>query len=347
MKEFWKKKTIVSYFLSVLVFFIHVSSFANYRADGGFISEVNRFASIFLKRAITSHAIILFFVLSGVLFYRNYDKTVYLAKLKSRIKTLLVPFLAWNIIWMLFEMVTSYTALSRFVGGREPFALTLTNVFDAVFHYGCNGPFWFIFELMFFVIIAPIIDLAIKNKHIGISIALLLLVLAEFDIGLPSPLFYSKEAISYYIIGGIIGKHYFEAFSRKSSRKVQWISLIVFVFSVIYSYFYVAFEPKLPIMVNKIVIIASAFAFWNASDLVVERLKMRGFYSNSFANFAMHINVSAVLSKLFYIALPKTPLFAIPNFVLTVITTLLLINLFCAGLKRFLPSVNSVLMGEK
>lgn len=347
MEYFWKKKTIVSYLLSVFVFLIHISSLSNYKNSGGFISVVNNFLEIFFKRTITSYAVVLFFIISGVLFFRNYDKTMYFDKIKSRIKTLAIPFLIWNVIWMFFEIVTSYTFLSSYFIGREKFEITVSNVLNAIFHYGCNGPFWFIFELFFFVIITPIIDKIIKNKYIGFSVALVILILSQFDIGLPSPLFYSKEAISYYILGGIIGKHFWEKFSMKSSGKIQWISVIGVIICTIYTYFRISLQFEILILIHKILNLSYAFFFWYSMDMFIDKMRMYEFYSHSFAVFAMHVNVSAIVSKLYYIILPKTPHFAIINFVLTIASTLLIINIFCLLLRRFFPKLNAILMGMR
>ena len=38
---FWKKKELVSFILSILVFFIHIFSFVQYRDTGSIISAVN------------------------------------------------------------------------------------------------------------------------------------------------------------------------------------------------------------------------------------------------------------------------------------------------------------------
>lgn len=347
MKYFWKKKTIVTYWLSVFVFLIHISSFANYNSEGGFIAGLNDFVELLFKNVFTIFSVPLFFIISGVLFYRNYDKTMYLEKLKSRIKTLVIPFLIWNTIWMLFEIFTSYTFLSSYFIGREKYVLTIQNILNSIFHYGSNGPFWFVFELFFFIIITPIIDKITNNKYIGLFVALIILLLAEFDIGLPHPLFYSKEALSHYIIGSVIGKHYFEKFKNKSSSKEQLVSVVFTIFFSVYYFVCLSLNIEQPMFLKNFLIVFLSITFWNLMDLFVDKMKEYNFYSYSFAVFAMHINVSAVISKLLYMILPKTQYMVLPNFILTLIITLSLINLFCTILKSFLPKFYSLLMGSR
>ena len=61
----------------------------------------------------------------------------------------------------------------------------------------------------------------------------------------------------------------------------------------------------------------------------------------------MHMNISAIITKLIALCLPRTPWMAIPNFIITVILTLIVINVVCVLLERFLPHVNAVLMGNR
>ena len=61
---FWKKKEIVSFILSVLVFFVHISSFAQYSNTGNLISTINEKVSFFFKESITSFAVPMFYILS-------------------------------------------------------------------------------------------------------------------------------------------------------------------------------------------------------------------------------------------------------------------------------------------
>ncbi len=68
---------------------------------------------------------------------------------------------------------------------------------------------------------------------------------------------------------------------------------------------------------------------------------------HSFLVFAMHVNVGAIVTKLLYLALPKSYIFAIPNFIATTIITLLIIELFCVALKKLCPKVFELLSGGR
>ena len=185
---FWKKKEFISFLLSILVFFIH-SHFAQDIASDNFISLVNQKVSYFFSDSITRYAIPMFFMMSGISFYKEYSNKKYLAKMKSRLLTLVIPYLLWNTIWMIWEIFTSYSILANFSSG-EPYPLTLISILKGIFFYGCNVPFWFIFDLIIFSFAAPIVFLIIKNKYVGMISVICLSVVSLFGIHLPTSIFY-------------------------------------------------------------------------------------------------------------------------------------------------------------
>ena len=99
---FWKKKEYISFLLSILVLFIH-THFADTIISDCLISVVNNKVSYFFSDSITRFAVPMFFVLSGISFFKDYNNKKYLSKIKSRLFTLVIPYLLWNTIWMLWE----------------------------------------------------------------------------------------------------------------------------------------------------------------------------------------------------------------------------------------------------
>ena len=220
---FWKKKEFISFLLSILVFFIH-SYFAPDNTSNSFISVLNHKTSFFFSRSITQFAVPMFFILSGISFFKDYNNKKYPAKIKSRIFTLVIPYLLWNTVWMLWEIFCSHSFLASF--SENAFALTPLNIFKGIFFYGCNAPFWFIFDLIVFSFAAPLVFLIIRNKHIGIASVVCLSVVSLFGIHLPTALFYYPTAILFYMTGAIIGYHYFDFASRKSSKPMKLFSVL-------------------------------------------------------------------------------------------------------------------------
>lgn len=344
---FWKKKDIISYMLCVLVFFIHISTLELYPQSGTAIADVNGFLKVFLKTGITRYAVPMFLILSGIAFFKNYSNKKYPQKLKARLHSLVVPYLLWNTVWILFGIICSYTFISSFMIGREKVVLSFQNILSGIFLYKYNLPFWFIFDLIIFAVLAPVINWLISNKYIGVAVIVAVIVLMNFDLGYPAYAFFNPDVILYYLIGAYIGKHCFNICAKKSSLTLQVVSIVYFVIYLCFQQFVLIKEYDLPAVAEAVSVILCAFAVWCIFDLFIDKIKNRKIYKSSFAVYAMHINVSAVVTKLLYFVLPKSAVFAMVNFSLTVVVTLLLIYAFCVVLARFLPGVYYVLMGRK
>ncbi|MBR5451495.1 MAG: acyltransferase [Clostridia bacterium] len=343
---FWKKKEFISFILSILVFFIH-SNFAQDSASGSLISVINQKTSFFFSSSITQFAVPMFFMLSGITFFKEYDNTKYLTKIKSRLFTLIVPYLLWNTIWLVWEIFSSYSFISKFSSADTDYSLTLTNVLKGVFFYGCNQPFWFMFNLIIFSLAAPIVYFIIKNKYIAFASIITLSVLALFGIHIPTSVFYYPNSIIFYLIGATIGYHYFDFISKKSSRKTQIVSIALLSA-------YILAKNILPqelhidnYLTEVIMFTLCAFALWNVADIFIEKIKPRAIYRRSFAIYAMHLNVAIIILKVLNMVLPQSEWLEIPKFIIMVVLTLIIINLVCSFLERFLPKIYAVLMGNR
>jgi peptidoglycan/LPS O-acetylase OafA/YrhL len=120
--------------------------------------------------SIARVAVPLFFIMSGFLFFRGaaFSAAIYRAKLRSRVKSLLIPFLFWNLA--LFALV----AVGQHVPGLAPFfngqaqpltAMSPFQMVDAVIgitRYPTAYQFWFICDLMILVVLSPLLWLAAR-----------------------------------------------------------------------------------------------------------------------------------------------------------------------------------------
>ena len=343
---FWKKKEFISFLLSILVFFIH-SYFAQEITDTSFISVVNHKVSYFFSCSITRFAVPMFFMMSGITFFKDYNNKKYLAKIKTRLFTLVIPYLLWNTIWMLWEIFTSYSFIAKFSTDSTPYPLTLTSILKGIFFYGCNIPFWFVFDLIIFSFAAPLVFLLIKNKYIGVGSVICLSIVSLFGLHLPMDVFYYPMAIVFYLIGAIIGYHFFDFASQKSSKPLQ-IASVIFLAAYILAKNIAPQEIHIDnYLTQTIVYTLAAFSLWNIADIFIERIKPRTIYRRSFAIYAMHLNVAIVILKILAFCTPKNEWLEIPKFIIMVVSTLIIVNLICAFLEKFVPKVYATLMGNR
>ena len=342
---FWKKKEFISFLLSILVLFIH-SNFAPDVAGDSLISFVNYKVSYFFSNSITRYAVPMFFIMSGITFFKGYDNKKYFSKIKSRLFTLVIPYLLWNTIWMFWEIFTSYSFLAK-LSTSEPYPLTLINILKGIFFYGCNIPFWFIFDLIIFSLAAPLVFLIIKNKYVGIISVVLLSVVSLFGIYLPGSVFYYPMAIVFYLVGAIIGFHFFDFASKEASKPMRIASL---VFLVAYIVAKTIVPQKMHIdnyLMQTVTYTLAAFSLWNITDAFIERIDSRAIFKRSFAVYAMHLPIAIVILKILDFCCGQNEWLKIPKFIIMVVSTLIIINLVCAFLEKFAPKIYATLMGNR
>ena len=345
-KLFWKKKEFISFLSSILVLFIH-SYFAKDTISNSLVSIINQKFSFFFSRSITQFAVPMFFMLSGISFFKGYNNRKYLTKIKSRIYTLVIPYLLWNTVWMLWEIFGSYSFISKFSGSGEPYPLTIVNILKGIFFYECNFPFWFLFDIIIFSFAAPLLFLIIRNKYVGIASITCLSIVSLFGIYIPINLFYYPMSIVFYLTGAIIGYHFFDYATLKSSKPMQ-ITSIAFLSAYILCKNIVPQELHISnYLIEVIVYSMAAFSLWNIVDIFIERIKPRKIYRRSFSIYAMHLNVAIIILKILSLVIPQSEWFEIPKFIIMVVFTLTLINFTCAFLEKFFPRIYALFMGNR
>ena len=112
----------------------------------------------------------LFFFISGFLFFKNVDFNldVYKRKILSRCRTLLAPYVIWNLLGFLLFLLKHYNSFKdgklcvTFVGFLNGFFMIHPSNTNPPF----NFPLWFIRDLIILVVLSPLIFLLIKKMRI-------------------------------------------------------------------------------------------------------------------------------------------------------------------------------------
>ena len=347
--DFWKAKAEISYVLAVLVFFIHTSAFTNYGNDRTMIADVNGVAK-HLTTTMSQVAVPLFFMLSGFVFFREYSNASYLHKMKRRVKSLMIPYLLWNVVGLLFAAFTTLF-FAKYFTGREPFELSLNSVIRGVFFYKYNRPFWFIFDLIVFSVFSPLVFALIRHKIGGALSIVAVTVLYCCGIALPSEWLFESESIIFYLVGAYVGCHYFHAVIGATYSKTQIPAAFfgIIVANVWLYQFYGASDDAsiwssacMSILV-RVLYCLSLFVVMKTLSLHLPKAK---FVNHSFWVYALHGMFGGPVSKLIYLAAPISWM-AIPNFCLTISLTLLMIELTARLIHKKSPLTYSLLSGSR
>ncbi len=148
-------------------------------------------------------AIPCFLMISGYQFFRNFTIDKLPGKWKRRVKSLLVPYLLWNFLYYAGYLVAGLLGLEKVV--NRSVSLTLPNVLRAVFYFEYNPVFWFMYQLILLVLLAPVIYLFIRKLWSGLPFLLLLLLGIHKELSLPE---LNLDALFYYSVAGFCALHW-------------------------------------------------------------------------------------------------------------------------------------------
>ena len=344
---------MVTFFLSILVVLLHVTSFEGYNYQGTTGKIISLFGD-FVTAGITSVAIRLFFLISGALFYRNYTYKTTATKLKSRFKTLVIPYFIWCVFYTIVMMVVDATPLGGFIAIEADF--TVKNLFLGFFFNYFYKSLWFIFNLIIFTLLCPLIYTLLSNKYIGGVVVSAVIVLYSFGIRIPETItisgeeyiaFWRADSIIFYLIGAYIGIHFFDWFSNRKNKAVSVISLILFLMCSLY--ITLADELKLDNDGFVYILVMTLFCFstWFMFDFFTFNKKPKHFCNYSFMMFALNFYLGVYVAKILYIILPKSQMFAVVNLILTLIIVIGSILLCSAFMEKYIPKVYKLITGNR
>ncbi len=134
------------------------------------ISPYYNFISRLLSEILTASVVPTFFLISGFLFFYkvdNFGTKEYIGKLRNRFRTLLIPYLFWNLLtFAILNLVLTFPELDKVLhvnhfNGSENIFTSLLKPVDA--------QFWFIKDLMVLVVLSPLVNwIVTRTRHLGI-----------------------------------------------------------------------------------------------------------------------------------------------------------------------------------
>lgn len=169
------KIKILNFFLIVMVLYIH--SYYLEAIDTQYASFVQVFMG---NGGISNVAVPLFFAMSGFLFFNGITKiSDCFPKIKKRVKTLLIPYIIWNIVFILWYVLLQNLPVVKDMVNSDMIAKissgTIINNLYELFVVPASFPLWFLRDLIIIVILSPLLFLLLKyTKWIGVVILIIL-----------------------------------------------------------------------------------------------------------------------------------------------------------------------------
>lgn len=143
-------------------------------------------------KIIANSAVPMFFVMSGYLLFYKYDIRRYLDTLNKKVRTLLIPFVLWNLLGFAYHKCLSLLSIVTGVAEANPELLSARNILYGVWKSAYDPPVWFIKTLFELILISPLvwgIANKLKQKTVVLVIFIALSVIG-FTPGYTSILFW-------------------------------------------------------------------------------------------------------------------------------------------------------------
>ena len=337
------KISILSFIAIVMVIYIH-----------SYYIEAESFPLSTLTQkigsCITFPSVPLFYAISGFLFFNgvNHWKNC-LPKMKKRIKTLVVPYLIGNIIFVLWYVgLAIIPGCSKYVNSDMLGCLSITKPFSTFFYLFVKPAafqLWFLRDLIVFIAFSPLIFLLIKHTKWLAFILTFLLTGWATRLWLPA-----------FVLGGILAHHYpnqIELF-RCRYKYLPILSFVVYVLWCVASINnMLAFNNViLARYVSQLIVLLPLISIWGGYDLLVRTSYVPskfvlGIVGYTFFIFLFHEPYFNIIKKLGLAFLGVGEWQLIILYLIN--PFLLLLTLIPVGMlvKHLIPNVYKILVGGR
>lgn len=362
--------------LAILVVFVHAFGndidVAQLLASDFTGMAIYDYIRIFFSVTIARCAVPIFFIISGYLFFlkvHTFGKREYVQKLRKRVHSLLVPYLAWILLLLLWTMAFKvggillhgkpWNGILEFFEEQGWWHLFWdSSVWDE--HTTWWGtlahnsgpyllPFWYMRDLIMMVLLAPVVYWLAKRLKVGFI--LILLVIYGFDIRFPCISSTFAIAALFFSLGAYWG------IMKQDFTLVLWrwryvICPVAAVLVIWQTYtgsangdaLSMAIHPWMVVMESlAFIILASAMCRYQSLYRFNQRLAKTSFFI-----YALHPIILGYVVRVFHKVLPMDCWYVLTfNYLMA---PLVCVGICVAGyylLNRFMPKVLGVLVGER
>lgn len=342
--RFRNKVTVLQFILSVGIVYQH--TVWNYQGNIG-LYEAHELLFYLIETCVP-----FFFVISGYLFFRTYTLQKAKKKLFSRIRTLLVPYFIWNLVYCVFMVTLTKTGFIHNAAIPESIGGVLLKLINAEF-----SPLWFIKYLMAFILTAPIMFYLLKNRWIGLlSIIIMMGANAFFyysgimqiplNVNANNLVMLNYQYI-FYAVGAYGALNWKDVVERPSVRKSQ-ISIAVLVALMLFYWGYAARHGNA--ITSHSFRLIYIVALWFAID-ACRTFKAYSWMKNSFFLYCSHLMVLQCVQRVCDIIIEKIgimkPVLYVAEYVLLPMAVIGALMVIAEFMKKHMPNIYGTLTGSR
>ena len=302
---------------------------------------VEDFSIIYWATMFCRMATPLFFFVSSLLFFKECSFDDLERKYRSRINSLLVPYILWNIIFVAIFWVMSHVSV---ISMRMNIGNILNSPMDVIVAItnSHHTDLWFVKNLMCYTLLAPVLLLCFSNKRLSF---LLLFILIASALYIDSEYKDLLRWIPIYIMGAMCGYYWNDTvvggFIRKRHSLLFTISAISFLI--------ICYVYSISIQSDKYLIYISPLLIWFIVDGLLYRFistfKVKKWMGCMFFVFCTHHFLLNVIQKIVVLTCEPTNWVIYLTYFLSPIVAVILLIKIAGWLKRF--SIYTVLSGGR
>ena len=346
-----EKLASFSALLSILVVLIHTQNtwIYNISPTGSVLDKIVYCLQQFISGDIAKIGVPAFFMFSGLLFYRDFDFGKYPKKMKSRFFSLIIPYLAWNFFRFAlfyglgkFGIIEDVLHISRVV-------FTPENFLEGVFLYKYNLGYWFMYQLILYTLLCPLIYILLKKKWVGILSLIGLFVLFSTDAlgNIAIHVFHKKfiqiDGLFYYMLGAYIGMHRFDLVN-KSGKHTKWLAVGGMLLGQL---LFILFHRTQFLVFHISFCTVSAVSSWYLFDCFGKKAWSVAITSITFFIYSAHGTVLEFFQALDNVIFPTNAVTALLEYLFLPIVTLALLVLISKGMKRYTKRLWTIVNGGR
>ncbi len=284
-------------------------------------------------------AVPVFFALSGYLLFRSYRPEQYLAKLRSRVRTLLVPYLLWNLIGFLYAFVTSNLPGVAGMTAVAPVQLSWQVIPDILLSRYTT--LWYVLYLMLYVLLTPLIHLLVQRKPLALCV---LAGLSAYLIIAGYPYYSPVTWLPLYLMGACLGAWCpdWHLRTQRTAPAVRWAVWIAGAGAFLWATLRYSDVSRAMYVLR----LLSPAVIWLAFEgLTLPRPP--AWATLSFFLYCSHLYLLPVVQKGLLLVLGNAWLPELIVYLVTPVITVLLVTLAARLMRRYLPPVWSLLSGGR
>lgn len=342
---FQNKVTVTNFILAVNVMFIHSYNVQLYPDAVSYRFMIG--VENFISRTLGNLAVPGFFLLSGYLFYRNYSMENAVSKYKSRIKSIVVPYLLWNLAYYVVFLILTSLPFCRYFMDTKRIPFTFAEIIQSVLLYKYNNVYWFMYQMILYIAVSPVIYLLVKKC--GVWVAVIPYVLSCWQIFLPDCAYGIRlDMLGYWCLGCFLAVYGSEVFEAQGKRKTAVLSMICFIAVAIMRYYivYVAHDNEWSHYVLYVLMPVGVLSLWFGLNVFSFR-KTYWWMQITFFIYSLHLLLVDTIRKAWAKLLPLMPVLGLANYFLAVAVSLLMIICIACILMKHLPRLWSVFNGGR